>query len=125
FSEPVGGLAGAGTVNLSSAALGVGGNDVSSSFNGTITGAGTLTKVGTGTLTLAGACNYTGPTVVAAGTLRLGAANVLPDASNVTLADFTTFDLSTFSDAVGSLAGTGTVSLAGGTPPPARRPPAP
>ena len=50
----------------------VGGNNSFSTFNGALTGAGSLVKVGTGTLTLNGAGTYTGGTFVSAGTLASG-----------------------------------------------------
>lgn len=77
----VGGLNGASVLDLadtalSPVALSVGGNNSSSTFNGALTGAGSLVKVGTGTLTLNGAGTYTGGTVVSAGTLAAGAATL-------------------------------------------------
>jgi autotransporter-associated beta strand protein/T5SS/PEP-CTERM-associated repeat protein len=88
-----------------------------------VTGSNGLVKNGTGTLVLAttnGAPNaYTGTTQVNAGTLRLGAANVIPDASPVRLGGGT---LSTgastgFSDTVGplELAAASTIALGTGT----------
>lgn len=75
----VGGLNGAAILNLADTALSpvtlsVGANNSSSTFNGALTGAGSLVKVGTGTLTLNGAGTYSGGTVVSAGTLAAGAA---------------------------------------------------
>jgi fibronectin-binding autotransporter adhesin len=52
----------------------VGGRNQDSAYQGTIANsAGTtaLTKTGTGTLTLGGACTYTGPTLIQQGTLRV------------------------------------------------------
>ncbi|WP_193213140.1 autotransporter-associated beta strand repeat-containing protein [Luteolibacter marinus] len=53
----------------------VGGNGTDSIFNGVIANGGngtaSLTKVGTGVLTLTGAHTYTGPTLVSGGTLRI------------------------------------------------------
>ncbi|MGA2498791.1 MAG: autotransporter-associated beta strand repeat-containing protein, partial [Tepidisphaeraceae bacterium] len=49
------------------------GDTTSTSFSGAITGAGGLTKVGTGALTLSGANNIAGATTVNAGTLNLNA----------------------------------------------------
>jgi autotransporter-associated beta strand protein len=55
-------------------------------LGGTISGTGSLTKAGTFTAVVSGNNTYTGGTTVTAGTLRLGAANVLPDTGTVTLA---------------------------------------
>ncbi|MBB3179880.1 autotransporter outer membrane beta-barrel domain-containing protein [Variovorax sp. Sphag1AA] len=83
---------------------------------GAITGAGFLTKQGTGALTLTGANNYTGATDVAAGTLRAGAANTFSSASAYTVAAGATLDLAGFSQTVQSVTNAGTVSLVGATP---------
>jgi autotransporter-associated beta strand protein len=74
-----------------------------------------LTKKGAGTLVLSGAGSYTGTTTVQNGTLRLGADNVLPNASAVTVrgdaAGVTAaLDLAGYSDTIGSL------TLGGSTP---------
>ena len=73
------------------------------SSGGTSTGG--LRKSGAGTLTLAGPNNYAGTTEIVAGTLALGANDVLP-ASPVSLAA-ATLDAATRSDSTGSLALTG------------------
>ena len=65
--------------------LSVGGNNVSSSFAGRLTGLGGLTKVGTGTLTLTGATSdYAGATTLGGGALALGSANALPASGTIT-----------------------------------------
>jgi len=57
---------------LGTGTLTVGGVDnLTSSFSGAIHGGGGLTKVGTGQLTLSGANDYTGNTIVEDGTLRI------------------------------------------------------
>jgi outer membrane autotransporter protein len=73
-----GSIAGAGTFELGADQLTVGGNNQSTTVTGVIAdggGAGgtgaSLVKIGTGTLTLAGANTYTGPTTVMAGALAL------------------------------------------------------
>ncbi|MBL9090568.1 MAG: autotransporter-associated beta strand repeat-containing protein, partial [Planctomycetaceae bacterium] len=62
-------------------------SNLDSSFGGVITGtAGSaIAKQGSGTLTLSGVNTYLGATGVLAGTLRLGASNVLPAASALTI----------------------------------------
>src|SRR5262249_53350724 len=65
-----GSLENSGKLVLASAAvLTTGGNNSSTTFSGPITGNGGLTKVGTGTFTLTGTSDYTGPTTINAGTL--------------------------------------------------------
>ena len=72
----IGSLAGDGLVYLGSKALTIGSNNANTTFSGVMqdgginkgTG-GTMTKTGTGTLTLSGANLYTGGTTVSAGTL--------------------------------------------------------
>lgn len=77
-----------------------------------------LTKDGTGTLTLSGNNTYSGATTISAGTVKLGAAGVIPDGTgkgNVSVSG--TLDLNTFSETINGLSGAGTVdSVAGGSP---------
>ncbi len=63
----VGSLAGAGAVQLSGASLSLGGDNTTTTYSGTLSGTGGLTKTGTGTLTLAGANAYSGDTAVRGG----------------------------------------------------------
>jgi autotransporter-associated beta strand protein len=67
----IGSLAGDGMVFPDDQRLTIGGNNLSTIFSGVIQAPGSVTKVGTGTLTLAGANTYTGFTTVTAGTLKV------------------------------------------------------
>ena len=69
FNQTIGSLAGAGAVTLGGATLTTGNDNTSTTFSGTISGAGGLTKIGTGVLTLAGANTFTGGTTLNAGGL--------------------------------------------------------
>jgi outer membrane autotransporter protein len=124
-----GSIAGAGNYYLGSNLLTVGGNNLSTTVSGVIsdcgdsgsdcsnagaTGGG-LIKIGTGTLTLSGANTYTGPTMVNAGTLQAGAVNAFSSASAFTVASGAILDLAGFNQAIGSLAGAGSVTLGAAT----------
>jgi autotransporter-associated beta strand protein len=73
FSQTIGSLfsISPGTVTLGSAVLTTGADGTSTTYQGAITGTGGLTKVGTGTFTLAGTENYSGSTNVNAGGLSV------------------------------------------------------
>ncbi|WP_374484784.1 autotransporter-associated beta strand repeat-containing protein [Zoogloea sp.] len=81
-----------------------------STISSVLAGTGGLTKTGAGTLILSGANTYTGATTVSAGGLSTGAANVIADASAVSVASGATLTLGG-NDTVGSLAGAGNVEL--------------
>ncbi|MEX2140431.1 MAG: autotransporter-associated beta strand repeat-containing protein [Pirellulales bacterium] len=117
FDETIGGLSsGIGPqVTLGSGTLTVGGMGIDSTFFGTISGSGGLTKTGPGRLTFFGANGYFGATNIDAGTLALGASGVIQDGSAILVAAGATFDLSGApvgsTELVGSLAGAGNVTL--------------
>ena len=118
-SEAIGALNGGGSVTVdANQTLYVGRNDADSLFSGVISGAGGLTQFGAGTLTLSGANTYTGDTRVDAGTLRLGASDVIADASRLIVSSGATLDLQGFSETVelayvnGNLDGVGTLTAA-------------
>ncbi|WP_156076273.1 autotransporter-associated beta strand repeat-containing protein [Erythrobacter colymbi] len=74
FVATLGSLAGAGSVQLGAGGLlRVGTDGTSTSFGGVISGAGSVVKLGGGTLTLTAINTYTGGTTIDAGTLRLAA----------------------------------------------------
>ncbi|QSI33168.1 autotransporter outer membrane beta-barrel domain-containing protein [Variovorax sp. RKNM96] len=100
-------LGGTGTVDTN-------GHDLA--WTGAISGTSDLVKIGAGVLTLNGADTHAGSTNVAVGTLRAGAANVLSAASAFTVAPGATLDLAGNSQAIASMANSGTVSLVGTVP---------
>ncbi len=71
-------------------------------LSGAVGGAFALTKVGAGTLTLSGANSYTLGTTISAGTLALGASNVLYDSGSVTI-NGGSLALGANSDTIGSV----------------------
>ncbi len=111
----INGLSGSGTVTNSSVTAGVftvGNFDAISTFSGTLVdGASSLvlTKVGVGTLTLAGTNTYTGLTTISAGTLALSNGSAIADSGAVTLGNISGARLLlNANETIGSLYGGGT-----------------
>ena len=100
-----GSIAGAGSYVLGAKNLAVGSNNLSTAVSGVISGAGgSLTKVGTGTLTLSNTNTYTGATTVNGGMLVVDGSTALSSLTTVNTG--------------ATLAGSGTVgntAIAGGT----------
>jgi len=84
LAQSLGGLAGGGSV-VTGGLLTIGGNNTSTQFDGVISGAGGLRKVGSGTLTLTKAQTYTGGTIVEAGTLALSGNGAFVAGANLQL----------------------------------------
>ena len=105
-SDTVASLSGSGgTVNVATGATLTAGNASSTSYAGSITGGGNLTKVGSGTFTLSSASSMTGTTTVAAGQFTLASANLLADTSAVVI-NGGVLSLGG-NDTIGSVAGSG------------------
>lgn len=93
-TQVIGGIDGAGTVNIGALVTEIGGAG-SDTFGGNLTGSGSVVKIGTGTETLTGQSTYTGGTVVRVGTLALGGAGTLAPNGALTLNNAgSTFDIS-------------------------------
>ncbi len=80
-------------------------------LSGELGGAGSLTKAGSGKLTLSGTNTHTGAVAVDAGTLALSGGSSLGNNSAVTVGTGATLALEGGGETIGSLAGTGNVSL--------------
>ena len=90
-------------------------NGNNATLSGAISGPGGLSKIGAGTLTLSGQSTYTGSTGVNVGTLQAGAVNAFSPSSAFTVASGATLNLASFNQTIGSLAGTGAVTLGSAT----------
>ncbi len=92
----LGGLTGPGALKLANSAsspvaLGVGNNNVSTTYGGTLSGSGSLTKIGSGSLTLTGTNTYAGGTMVAAGTLIVANPTAIYDGTSLTIGSTAAF----------------------------------
>ena len=105
----LGALTGSRSLALGSGTVAIGNNHLSTTYSGVLNGTGSLVKTGNGTLTLAGSNIYTGATSVDAGTLALGASNVLP-ATAVSIGN-ATLDAAAFTDTLGTLNITSTAKI--------------
>ncbi|MEN9667311.1 MAG: toxins and related Ca2+-binding domain, partial [Planctomycetota bacterium] len=86
-----------------------------STYAGSITGAGSLTKLGGGMLTLTGSSNFEGGTTVSAGTLVLGSGNAVSSTARVTVASGATLQATTpirigYLDSLGTVTGSNNVT---------------
>ena len=113
FSGTTASLSGAGNVTLGSGTFTTG--STSSTFSGSISGTGGLTKSGSGNLTLSGVNSYSGLTSITGGTLIMGGANRVSSSSALTVASGATFALNNFDTASASLSGAGSVTLGSAT----------
>jgi autotransporter-associated beta strand protein len=116
-----GSIEGAGAFAFGSKNLVVGSNDLNTTVSGTISDAGglvsgvggSLTKVGLGTLILAGTNTYTGSTLINGGTLEVTGGSALTDTNVVTVNGGGTLKVSN-SETIGTLSGAGALNLASG-----------
>jgi autotransporter-associated beta strand protein len=110
-SETIGNLLGGGAtggnVSIASGQTLTLNQTTSATFAGLVIGAGSLTKNGSGALTLSGANTYTGATTINAGSLVLGAGNVLADGTAVIVNSGGTLSANSRTDTVASLTITG------------------
>ena len=106
-----------GLVTLNGGLLTVGAKNIDTIFSGTIrdgSAAGSVTKTGSGTLTLAGSNSYTGVTTIAGGTLAVNGGQAIADTGTVQVDAGTTFQL-LGRERVEQVLGTGAVLLSNGS----------
>ncbi|MGU3493872.1 autotransporter-associated beta strand repeat-containing protein [Xanthobacteraceae bacterium A53D] len=82
-----------------------------STYAGAISGTGSLTKAGDGTLTLSGTNSFSGATSIMAGRLLISGGSSLSDTAGVTIAAAGTLELQDSNETIGSLSGAGDVAL--------------
>lgn len=115
-SESIGALAGTSSTAVVSIAAGqilsTGGNNASTSYAGTITGEGGLTKTGAGNQTIGGAVDYEGLTTISGGTLTFGG-DTAGLIGNITVNAALAFAQSADSSFNQQINGTGSVTQAG------------
>ena len=103
-------LSGSGAVELANSITLTSGDSGSDTISGVISGAGSFSKSGSGTLTFSTNNTYTGDTTINAGTLKL--TGTLSDSTDVINSG--TYDVDA-TDTIQSLSGSGGVELANGT----------
>ncbi|WP_221029599.1 autotransporter-associated beta strand repeat-containing protein [Actomonas aquatica] len=89
--------------------------DSAGTYAGTLSGSGSLSKTGAGTLILSGTSDFTGTTTVNAGSLRLDSASALGATASVDVAAGATLDLNGNSVTIADLDGAGNITLGSGT----------
>ncbi len=103
------------TFDTGASTLTIGSSNISTMMNGSFvngTGSGSLVKIGTGTIVLGSTGNnYTGTTTITGGTILLSG-GLLPSTTSVTVnASLDISNASGFSQTIGDLSGTGSVTL--------------
>ena len=78
YTAVLGGLSGDGNLALGSGTLSVGNNSATTTYSGNLSGLGSLVKIGSGELTLAGVNSYIGSTTVSGGILLAKTTSALP-----------------------------------------------
>jgi autotransporter-associated beta strand protein len=117
FDQKIGSLTGTGSTQLGAATLTTGNDNTSTTYAGVISGAGSLTKIGTGIFLLSGHNSYGGATTVAGGALEVGNGGSIINSVLLTNAAYFVVDAggsATFGSVTNTAFGTIAVS-AGGT----------
>jgi autotransporter-associated beta strand protein len=110
-SQTLGSISGAGSIHLPSlVVLSIGNNNSSTTFSGEIDSSGSITKVGSGVLTLTGNNSYTGATTISNGTLRINSGGQLSSSTSTVVSSGAIFEPNT-NVTVASLSGSGKTTI--------------
>ncbi len=109
-SNTVGGLSGAGAINIGAGTFTVN-EAANSTYSGVLSGTGSLTKSGAADLTLTGSNQYTGATLVNQGTLAQGSQGAFSSSSAYTTTRNGMLDIGGYDTTLASLDNGGTVTL--------------
>ncbi|WP_440652954.1 autotransporter-associated beta strand repeat-containing protein [Candidatus Pelagibacter sp. HIMB1542] len=113
-SDTIASVDGAGTIEIANAVTLTTGDANDQELSGTISGSGSITKVGNGILTLSGTNSYSGDTTISAGTLlvtsQLGGGSYAGDISNAGDLGINSSNNQTLS---GVISGSGTINKSG------------
>lgn len=80
-------------------------------LSGLISGTGSLTKNGSGTLVLNSAGSYTGGTIISSGTLQMGVNNALGSSGSLTVSSAGTFNMKSYTQSLSSYVNSGVLRL--------------
>jgi fibronectin-binding autotransporter adhesin len=107
-------LSGSSSISIGEGSAVVVGDAASTTFSGALQNDGAITKVGAGTLTLAGDdSGYDGTLEISQGTIKTGSTTALGPQMALMLDAAGTLDEDSFSNTIGSLTGTGTITNTG------------
>jgi autotransporter-associated beta strand protein len=106
------GTSGSNSVNLQAGGLTFDTSEFNVGITNVLSGAGGLTKIGNGTLTLSGSNTFSGAVSISGGTLKLNGAGTINNGLSVTVSNFSTLDVT---NASRQLATSGMLTLNDGT----------